>query len=98
MNKEDLAKELWLLIDGDNKYPDFSGDSVMRKIYLECAEYLLDHYHLIKKEGTKGIEGELNIVWGNDGITCGIDIDYEKSEGVPDYDGKYARLFIEEEK
>ena len=90
MLKEELAKKLYEIFNRPVISLEYNAAS--------AAKYLLGHYHLIKKEGTKCIEGKLNIVWGNDGITCGIDIDYEKSEGVPDYDGKHATLFIEEEK
>jgi hypothetical protein len=82
MNKEELARELYGKIVNQDFIPDI--------ITVErIAEYLLNHYHLIKKEGTRGIEGELR--FDNEEFYLG-------DVAIEELAGKYARIFIEGEK
>ena len=80
MLKEELAKKLYEIFNRPVISLEYNVAS--------AAEYLLQHYHLVKKS-TKCIEGELR--FDNEEFYLG-------DVAIEELAGKYARIFIEEEK
>lgn len=98
MTKEELARELHRLDSKLGNEPAYweSLDEFVQGIFLRIARVLLDNYRIIPKS-VKCIEGNLNFREGDKFLYPCIG---EKifDDIVSENEGKYARLFIEEEK
>ncbi len=86
MTKEELAKEM---------YNTFNKEV---KSYTTIASYLLENYHMIKKD-VKLIEGIISY-YADDVITHPIPLlgNHDFEDIANGNQGKYARLFISEDK